>query len=254
VGHPFFDELSLSVARRRDEAAPLVLLLPGSRGQEIEANLASILRAAAIVKARVPAARFAVGALHERHAARVREMLASQQAVLGGLDVEIVAGRTRALIEEAACAIAVSGSVSLELLASRVPTVIVYRISGLAYVVQSWFRRARFITLVNLLACRDPVRAVRGTWWAPRDVESADPEAVYPEFLAVQDPAERAAAQMIEWLTDPAALGRTRARIEAVALRVATGGSAARAADAVLAIASDGAEGAAAPRWPARAA
>jgi lipid-A-disaccharide synthase len=254
VGHPFFDELSLSAARRRDEAAQLVLLLPGSRGQEIEANLASILRAAALAKARVPAARFAVGALHERHAARVREMLAAQQSLLGGLDVEIVAGRTRALIEEAACAIAVSGSVSLELLASRVPTVIVYRISGLAYVVQSWFRRARYITLVNLLACRDPVRAARGTWWAPREVEPADPEAVYPEFLAVQDPAECAAAHVIEWLADPVALGRTRERIEAVAVRVATGGSAARAADAVLAIASDGAAEVSAPRRAARAA
>ncbi|NCA12345.1 lipid-A-disaccharide synthase, partial [bacterium] len=216
VGHPFFDEVSLSAARRRDEAAPLVLLLPGSRGQEIEGNLTSILQAAAIVKERVPAARFSVGALHERHAARIREMLTSRQSFLGGLDVEIVAGRTRALIEEAACAIAVSGSVSLELLASRVPTVIVYRISGLAYVVQSWFRRARFITLVNLLACHDPVRAARGAWWPPREVEPADPDAVYPEFLAVQDPAERAAAHVIEWLTNPAAFGRTRGRIEAV--------------------------------------
>jgi lipid-A-disaccharide synthase len=254
VGHPFFDELSLSAPRQRDEAAPVVLLLPGSRGQEIEGNLASILRAAAIVKARVPGARFAVGALHERHAARIREMLVAQQASLGGLDVEILAGRTRALIEEAACAIAVSGSVSLELLASRVPTVIVYRIGSVAHVVQSWFRRARFITLVNLLACRDPVRAARGTWWAPRDVEPADPEAVYPEFLAVQDPAERAAAHVIEWLTDPAALGRTLARIEAVAARVVTGGSAARAAAAVLSIASGGRRTATPPVRAARAA
>jgi lipid-A-disaccharide synthase len=56
VGHPFFDELECAVPRQPDDAAPLVLLLPGSRGQEIEGNLASILRAAAIVKARVRAA------------------------------------------------------------------------------------------------------------------------------------------------------------------------------------------------------
>jgi lipid-A-disaccharide synthase len=239
VGHPFFDELEDAVPRRRDEAAPLVLLLPGSRGQEIEGNLASILRAAALVKARVPAARFAIGALHERHATRIREMLAAQQA-LGGLDVAVEAACTRSLITVAACAIAVSGSVSLELLASRVPTVIVYRISGLAYVVQSWYRRVRFITLVNLLACRDPIGPVRPTLLPPAAVEAADPEAVYPEYLAVQDPAREAAAHMVAWLTDPVAREHAIGRIEAVAARVATGGSAAHAADAVLTIASGG--------------
>jgi hypothetical protein len=45
---------------------------------------------------------------------------------------------------------------------------------------------------------------------------------------------------VVEWLTDPAARAHAAARIEAVAARVATGGSAARAADAVLAIASGG--------------
>ncbi len=250
VGHPFFDELEDAVPRRRDDTAPLVLLLPGSRGQEIEGNLASILRAAALVKARVPAARFAVGALHERHANRIRHMLALQQQALGGLDVAVEAACTRSLITEAACAIAVSGSVSLELLASRVPTVIVYRISGLAYVVQSWYRRARFITLVNLLACREPIGPVRPTLLPPVAVEAADPEAVYPEYLAVQDPASAAAAHVVAWLTDPVAREHAIGRIEAVAARVATGGSAARAADAVLAIASGG-RATAAPMVPA---
>jgi len=254
VGHPFFDELEDAVPRRRDEAAPLVLLLPGSRGQEIEGNLASILRAAALVKARVPAARFAIGALHERHATRIREMLTAQRQALGGLDVAIEAACTRSLITEAACAIAVSGSVSLELLASRVPTVIVYRISGLAYVVQSWYRRVRFITLVNLLACREPIGAAQPTLLPPAAVEAADPEAVYPEYLAVQDPAREAAAHVIAWLTDPVAREHALGRIEAVAARVATGGSAARAADAVLAIASGGRATAALPVPAARAA
>ena len=231
VGHPFFDELESAAPTRHDAGAPLVLLLPGSRGQEIEGNLGSILRAAAAVKARVPEARFALGALHERHAARVRETIARMRPELGGLDVAVEAGRTRGLIAEAACAIAVSGSVSLELLAARVPTVIVYRIGGLAYVVQSWFRHARFITLVNLLACRDPILPVRGTLRPPGAVAPADPEAVYPEYLAVQDPAEQVAGHVCRWLADPAASAAVRERIEAVA---------ARAADAVLLIATQG--------------
>ena len=236
VGHPFFDELESAAPGRGPGERPLVLLLPGSRGQEIESNLPSILRAAALVRERVPGARFAVGALHERHALRVRESIAAIGDSLRGLDVAVEAGRTRGLIAEATCAIAVSGSVSLELLASRVPTVIVYRISGLAHVVQSWFRRARFITLVNLLACRDPIGPARGTLWPPTTVSPADPEAVYPEYLAVRDPAKQVAEHVHGWLTDPAEHASVRKRIDGVADLVAVGGSAARAAEAVLAL------------------
>ena len=117
------------------------------------------------------------------------------------------------------------------------PTVIVYRISGLAYVVQSWFRRARFITLVNLLACREPVGPVRPMLRPPPTVAPADPEAVYPEYLAARDPAPQVAVHVTEWLVDPAARARVVARLDAIAATVAQGGSAERAAAAVLEIA-----------------
>ena len=241
VGHPFFDDPgppapgSLPPVNR--ERSPHVLLLPGSRGQEIDANLGSILRAAARVRERVPAARFTVAALHDRHAARIREVVADDP-ITHGLGIRISAGRAREEMETADVAIAVSGSVSLELLAARVPTVIVYRVGGFAYVVQSVFRRARFITLVNLLACKTPIAPAEPVLLPPRGVPPADPEGVFPEYLAVRDPADRLAAHVIEWLEDPAAIRHARSRLAAVAERVAHPGSAARAASAVLAIAA----------------
>ena len=255
VGHPFFDELCAresaatetggrspdSHDRPADPSArPVVLLLPGSRRQEIEANLASILRAAAAVAERVPAVQFVVGALHEKHATRIEETMQSLSPELTGLDLRVETGRTRSLMREAVCAIAVSGSVSLELLAARVPTVIVYRINGFAHVVQSWFRHARFITLVNLLASREPVGPTRREWWPPQEVAPADPEAIYPEYLCVQDPAAHLAGHVIEWLTQPASRVRVIARLDGVAGMVSHGGSADRAAEAVLAVASQG--------------
>ena len=260
VGHPFFDEIQASrpaTAERAEEAhghapdgdhaRPLVLLLPGSRGQEIEANLDSILKAAAIVAERVPSASFVIGALNERHAARVRESLAAMRSTLAGVDLRVEIGRTRSLMREACCAIAVSGSVSLELLAARVPTAIVYRIGGFAHVVQSWFRHARFITLVNLLAAPDPVGPIRPAWRAPREVAPADPEAIYPEYLVVQDPSAHLAGHVVEWLTQPSSRNAVIARLDAVAEAVACGGSADRAADAVLAIAGQPRRGAKRP-------
>jgi lipid-A-disaccharide synthase len=254
VGHPFFDECARHAhpgphpegagGRRPQQRSlgpagggrPHVLLLPGSRGQELDANLASILAAAVTIRRQVPEARFSLAALHERHAARAREAIAGSSG-LRDLGIDVSAGQAQERIAAADVAIAVSGSVSLELLAARVPTVIVYRIGGFAYVVQSFFRRARFITLVNLLASREPIGPVQPTLLPPWGVPAADPEAVFPEYLAVGDPAERAAEHVIAWLRDPAALERARARVEAVAARVAHPGSAARAAEAVIAIA-----------------
>lgn len=217
-----------------------MLLLPGSRGQELDANLASILAAAVAIRRQVPEARFSLAALHERHAARAREAIAGSTE-LRKLGIDVSAGRAQEVIATATTAIAVSGSVSLELLAARVPTVIVYRIGRFAYVVQSFFRHARFITLVNLLASREPIGPVQPTLLPPWGVPPADPEAVFPEYLAVGDPAARAAGHVIDWLEDPAALARARSRVEAVAARVAHPGSAARAAAAVLSIAGDAA-------------
>jgi lipid-A-disaccharide synthase len=240
VGHPFFDEHDGAMSAACGEpsgSGPLVLLLPGSRWQEITANLGSLLRAAAVVRRQVPDARFMVGALHERHAAHVQEVIGGSDEARG-LGIGVAAGRTRELIAVADAAVAVSGSVSLELLAARVPTVIVYRIGGIAYVVQSWFRRVRFITLVNLLSCPDPIGPTQPVLRAPRAVEPADPTAVFPEYLAVQDPATRAAGHVVAWLRDPVVRQAAGARIEAVAAAVAHPGSAARAATEVLRIAA----------------
>ncbi|MCE9629410.1 MAG: lipid-A-disaccharide synthase [Planctomycetia bacterium] len=240
VGHPFFDELNPAEPRgAEDSTHPLVLLLPGSRGQEIESNLGTLVKAAAAIQAEVPGARFAIGALHDRHARRISEII--EAGTMGrGLGIEIHAGRTRSLIGRATAAIACSGSVSLELLAARVPTVIVYRLTGWAYVVQSWLRQARYFTLVNLLAAREPIGPAQGVWLPPLTVPPADPEAAYPEYLAVQDPADRMAGHVVEWLVDAEARQRVVERLEAIASVVARPGSADRAADAVLAMAVRG--------------
>ena len=243
VGHPFFDELTARHDRDRqaseataadplhDDAA-MVLILPGSRGQEIEANLGTLLEAAGKVVRQCPQARPVIAALHARHAQRIQQALDDRR-----LSIPIEVGKTRELIGRATAAVAVSGSVSLELLAARVPTVIVYRVGGFAYVVQSWFRHARFITLVNLLAVDEPIRPARGQWLPPRAVEPADPEAVYPEYLCVQDPADQLAGHVIEWLQHEPTRQAVVKRLEEVAATVSHGGSAERAAAAVVEIA-----------------
>jgi lipid-A-disaccharide synthase len=213
-------------------------LLPGSRRQEFEANLSSLVRAAVEIEKQVPDARFVVSALHRRHADRMKAELRGSLAACQPRHLVVEAGKTATLIPQAAAAISVSGSVSLELLAARVPTVIVYSINPLAYVIQSWLRHSRAFTLVNLLAIADPIGPLQPVWWPPRTLAPADPEMLFPEYLAVQDPAPAAARHVIEWLNEPASRQRIVAALDELATVVAQPGSAERAAVAVLDIAA----------------
>lgn len=237
VGHPFFDERNAARVEDTDRSSgPMVILLPGSRGQEIEANLASLLRAAVQIERQVPTARFVVAALHRRHADRIEADLLGSLSDCRPQRLIVEAGKTAMLIPQAAAAISVSGSVSLELLAARVPTVIVYSINPAAFVIQSWLRRTRAFTLVNLLAIPDPIGPLQPVWWPPRTLAPASPEMLFPEYLAVQDPAAAAAGHVTEWLTDKASRQQIVTALDALAMEVARPGSADRAATAVLEI------------------
>jgi lipid-A-disaccharide synthase len=211
VGHPYFDELhqqrldSGFVARQQRQAGPLVTILPGSRNQEVEANLADLLRTAARVRAEVPQARFAIAAFNATQAARARRWTESWP-----FPVEIHVGRTPELIDCATVCLACSGSVSLELLYRGKPTVIHYRISRLAYFVQRYFRKVRYITLVNLLASED-----RYCTRAEPDDSHRD-DVPFPEYLTCEDRSVEMARDLIRWLRDPEAWQATVNQLEAL--------------------------------------
>src|SRR5207237_162458 len=109
-------------------------------------------------------------------------------------------GRTAEIIHAADCAMAVSGSVSLELLYHTTPTVILYYISRLAYFVQIFFRKVRYITLVNLLTA-DDLFPKRVATYDPAD--PVDAHVLMPEYLTCEDKSGELAAHIVEWLTRP---------------------------------------------------
>jgi len=241
VGHPFFDvRHAPEKDKRQAEEKPLVLLLPGSRGQEIEANLKSLLLAAQKIEQKIPHIDLVVAALHERHAKYINELIQGSPAGSYPNQFVVEAGKTSELIPQATVAVCVSGSVSLELLAARVPSVMVFSLSGLAYVVQSWMRHCRSFTLVNLLAMSDPIGPVNPVFWPPRQPSSPDPKMLYPEYLTVADPSSALADHVVEWLTDPKVYKETVTALEKLAGKVAQPGSASRAAEVILNIATDG--------------
>ncbi|MBX7167178.1 MAG: lipid-A-disaccharide synthase [Pirellulales bacterium] len=229
VGHPFFDEVrqypfdEAFCAQQRAGQGPLVVLLPGSRNQELKHNLRWLLSAAERIHAARPDVRFAAACFRDSQAESVR-----QQADARGLPLEVFHGRTPELIAAAHSCIAVSGSVSLELLHHARPTVVVYWIDALAYFVQTFFRKAKYITLVNLLADEDPLAG------RPRD--AAPPDALlFPEYLTWQDRSADLARHVLGWLNDPAAHARRVGELEALRDRFGQSGAAVKAARLILA-------------------
>lgn len=227
VGHPYFDELtdrSLDddfLAEAQSHVGPVVLILPGSRTKEIKRNLPAFLRAAEVVGRRRPDVRFVVSCLHARHAALVRGLAAreasaarrdsARAAVIDPEKLVVQAGRTAELIRLADVAWSVSGSVSLELMHATLPTVILYTVKTLDLVIARPFIKARYITLVNLLAG----------------------EEVMPEYLVDRDASPELAEWALRWLDDPSARERAVARLRAVKEQVARPGASERAAERI---------------------
>lgn len=232
VGHPYFDELNAQkldqdfVAGMQQPAGPLVAILPGSRTQEVHSNLGEMLRAAEKIKEAVPEVRFAVAAYKPSQAEIVHEALADYL-----IDAEVHVHRTPELIRASKCCLAVSGSVSLELLYHAKPTAVVYRISPLAFLVQSFFRRVRYITLVNLLTAKELFPEKVGVY-DPENPEDA--HVLMPEYLTYRDCSKQLAQHVVGWLSNERGRQARVAKLAALREQVGKGGASKQAADYLM--------------------
>jgi lipid-A-disaccharide synthase len=217
IGHPYFDELAAQqldasfLAAERSRPGRVIGILPGSRNQEVTRNAPAMLRAARLIHEARPDTRFLVAAFNEHQAVTARS-----EAARWRMPVEIHVGRTPEVIELAQCCIAVSGSVSLELMYRRKPGVIVYRLRRFDRKIAGAFMKVRFISLVNLLAGKE----------------------VYPEFLTDRDPSKGVSARIIDWLDDEKERDVVKRELDELCDRVARPGACARAAAFILGLAA----------------
>lgn len=132
VGHPLIERLDElrpdgDEARvRADAAAPLILVLPGSRGSEIRHLMPAFGETIARIARALPQARFVLPA--------VPRLVETITQIVSGWSVkpEIVTGEVAKLaaFRQARAALAASGTVTLELALAQVPTVAAYRGAG----------------------------------------------------------------------------------------------------------------------------
>lgn len=235
VGHPYFDELA---AQQPDEALienlsagpeRLVGILPGSRTQEVLANLPWFIRAAGHIARQAPDVKFAIASFNEAQAELARKILKKEQRELpANTQIEVYVSKTTEILTASYSCMACSGSVSLELLYHQKPSVILYYISRGAMRVQSWFRRARYITLVNLLAAEDRFMDRYELY----DPDSPEAEPIpFPEYLTCDDRARDIAAHLVTWLSDSGRYDEKRGELHSLLAQIGQTGASQRAAD-----------------------
>jgi lipid-A-disaccharide synthase len=192
VGHPLLDALAEVPATRPGPDSHDLVLLPGSRASVIDQNLPWMLeRVAPLVR---EGASVLVLQDNSRHGGRVRNHVLNS-SVAG--EVKVKTGDLHTHLASARTAFSVSGTILLDLLHHRLPTVVVYRLeSGLAWIRPRLLNTPHFAS-TNLLAGREvlpefgfsgsgPIAAVEGALHTAHS-----DEAWRAECLAGQDEAAR---------------------------------------------------------------
>jgi lipid-A-disaccharide synthase len=202
VGHPVVERAAhihggenLRDRLNIQSGSPVVVVLPGSRTNEIRFILPVFREAVALLRERVPGITTLLPTV-PHVSARVREGTARWPTPLHILESE---EDKFAAFDAADVALAASGTVTTELALARTPMVVAYRVGAVTYALARPLFRLEYFTLVNLLLDR---RAV------PEFLQSQAKPGVLADQLAVllQDK-HAAAAQVADLARAAQALG-----------------------------------------------
>ncbi|MHC5034755.1 MAG: lipid-A-disaccharide synthase [Planctomycetota bacterium] len=157
VGHPFFDQLEscppseqvVSDLKARFGDC-LIGVFPGSRRQEVRANLPIIMESCRQIRVAVPEATFALRCM-SRMRPLVDELLEGASGDIAVLD-EV---RPTELARASRICITKSGTIALEIASQRTPMVIFYRLSGVVAFVGWGLSHTPYLGLINVLAGRE---------------------------------------------------------------------------------------------------
>ena len=158
VGHPLAREMPREPDRagararlRLDPDAPVLALLPGSRGGEVGRLARPFIETAAALKRELPALQLVVPLVSEA----TRELFERQlERSAPGLDPLIAPGGSRDALAAADVVLTASGTATLEALLSKRPMVVGYKLHGATYALARGLRlvNAKHVAMANLLA------------------------------------------------------------------------------------------------------
>lgn len=157
VGNPLVDEYPqsppvLSKNNKKELSDDLVIgLLPGSRSAEIDKLLPVMLDSVGIIVKRYPHSRFLISSGIKQHEERIKHIVSQHPSS----DLcRIITGRPKQVFDRANLLIAASGTVTLEAALNLVPTVIIYKMSVVAYRLAQLLVKTQYVGLANLIVGR----------------------------------------------------------------------------------------------------
>lgn len=217
VGHPLLDIVKTTMAKAEayeyfgaNPEQPLVLLLPGSRQQEIVNLLPVMLEAAVKIGEKVPNCQFFLPVASTIS----REML---QNIISQYNITVILTEnyTYDLMNISDIAVAASGTVTLEAAILNLPTVIIYKVAALTYLIGKMIIKIPYISLPNIIADRK----------------------IVPELLQYAVTGENIANEAVEILTEPNVRSKMLSDLAEMRGKLGPTGAVERVAHEILAVA-----------------
>jgi lipid-A-disaccharide synthase len=155
VGHPLVDESAAAHAETPialpGDGLPILALLPGSRRQELERILPVMWTAARRVEQRTPV-QCLIAAASPEMANLAADLL--PRLGPGPSRFDILTGRTRQILRQAAAGLVASGTATVEAALMGCPMVVLYRTSRITYEIGRRVVKVPHLGMVNLIAGR----------------------------------------------------------------------------------------------------
>ncbi len=208
VGHPMIGRSPKSEVRSpKSNSAPRVILLPGSRWDEVRRHWPVVTGAFELLHREVPGLRAKLILPNEALAQSARSL---------GLpaDLEVQTGGVSAALAEADLAITKSGTITMECALHGVPAVVFYKTSWPTYWIAKQVVSVKHLAMPNLLAG----------------------EELFPEFIQGAATAENVARAGLALLRDDARRQATEAKLAKIVASLGSPGAARRAAEAIVSL------------------
>ncbi len=207
VGHPLLDEVHSDLdrdgAQREfglDPTRPSIGLFPGSRRNELQRLLPTLLDAAELIHAARPEVQFLLPQASTLDRTEIDSLLNGRS-----LPLTVVENRFYDVTRACDAIATASGTATLEVALMEVPLVVVYRISGLSYRIMRRLIKLKHIAMCNIVAGEEVAKELLQ--------DEATAERISDELLRLLDPqvhAERVArlAKVRETLGEPGGAAR----------------------------------------------
>jgi lipid-A-disaccharide synthase len=229
VGHPLVEELSHSPSRLqareilglKNDAGPIVAMLPGSRLVEMTRLLPTMLASLPELRKSYPTMQVIVPVAATVPRDRVDEIVRQSGQV-----VTLIPGQATEVLVSADAVVVASGTATLQTALLARPMVVVYRVSWLTYHILKRMIKVAHIALVNLIAGKRLVTELVQNDFTPRALaaevlsllrDAAKRDALVSDLSALRsqlgkgDTAERVAAIVSTYLVARPALPQQRA-------------------------------------------